>query len=65
MDAKVKGAMTLDEMKKLVEVDRIERAKKASQEIQQVLDKYDCVMHAAVEFGTEGQMMLQYKVIPK
>ena len=65
VEAKVKDAMTLDEMRKLLEVDRVERAKRASQEIQQVLEKYNCVMHATIEFGTQGQMFLQYKVIPK
>ena len=65
METQIKDKMTLDEMRKLIEIDKIERARNASRAIEEALRRYNCELHVVTERDQNGNIVSQqYRTVP-
>ena len=58
------NVITNEELQRLIQADRAERARAALADIQQVLKQHNCTLHVFIEIALDGTVMPGYKVVP-
>ena len=59
-----KRVITNDELQRLIQADRIERANAAAADINAALNRHNCELRIVIEMSLDGSVKPGYKIVP-